>query len=614
MRTVRQLWSILDRPQRRGLLWLQALSLLMAVATLAGIAAVLPLFSAIADPHGITQSPILAALYRGLHFSGVRPFQVALAIGFCALVLLSNAITFLGTILMTRYAYQVSNSLHVLLFRHYLRKDYPFHLSRGAAGLANRTLGEVDRATVGIVQNLLLLGAGAATAALIVLAILLLHPLLACLTLLLLGATYVVIYRRVDRRLLRNGLLESRFMERRIGVITECFAAVKEILSSGAQEPYVRHVARSSEIIAHTAIDTLAISQAPRHILECLTVVGLAAAALSLSSGGPDPAWFGQLTFIGFAAYRLLGAAQQVFSMMVRIRADVPALTGICADVGEARAAVAASDWQPPSPSSRWLGRPTRAIEVDAVTFRYAANRPPAVADATLRIPAGSIAGFTGENGAGKTTMADLIVGLLAPQSGSIAIDGAALDDSNRRDWLAGVAYVPQQAALINGSIAENIAFGVQCDDIDPVRLTAAARMAHVGPLLDRLPLGFATPVGERGVRLSGGQRQRIALARALYRNASLIVLDEATEAIDAASEDGLLGSLALLRGQTTVIIVAHRPDVLRHCDVLFEFKRGRIVGVRQCQPERRLRSPMPPRIVRSALSASSAKESGEAT
>jgi ATP-binding cassette subfamily B protein len=187
--------------------------------------------------------------------------------------------------------------------------------------------------------------------------------------------------------------------------------------------------------------------------------------------------------------------------------------------------------------------------------------------------------GFVGPNGSGKTTAADIVLGLLVPQTGTVSIDGVLLDDSNRNNWRSTQAYVPQQICLIDATVAENIAFGVPTPEIDQARMRQAAQMAKIDEIIEGLPSKYQERVGERGVRLSGGQRQRIGVARALYRDAALLVLDEATSALDGLIEEELVTTIEALRGGRTIILIAHRLNTVRRCDLLFEFENGQIAA-----------------------------------
>jgi ABC-type multidrug transport system fused ATPase/permease subunit len=305
-------------------------------------------------------------------------------------------------------------------------------------------------------------------------------------------------------------------------------------------------------------------------------VVGLVAVALLAGSReeGIGP-WLGQLTFLGFAAYRLLPTLQQAFVAIVRIRADMPGFTAVARDLRLARTrehTVVAAD-------SSWRECPQSEIRLKEVSFRYEPDGPPAVEGVSLRIPVRAAIGLVGSNGSGKTTLVDLIAGLLVPACGQIVVDEIALNDENRAAWQARIAYVPQNIFLLDASIAQNIALGVSREAIDRERLLVAAQLAQLDELVANLPDGYDHVVGERGVRLSGGQRQRIGIARALYADASVLILDEATNALDGLTEQEMIATIVRLRGRYTIIVIAHRLSTVRPCDVIFEFDHGKVTG-----------------------------------
>ena len=330
-------------------------------------------------------------------------------------------------------------------------------------------------------------------------------------------------------------------------------------------------------MISRTAANTLAISQSPKYVLECITVISLVSIALYLRShaaaAGP---WIAQLSFVGFAAYRLLPALQQSFAAVVRIRTDRPAFLNVEMDLGHSPRAASL----PARASERtWRGKPRGEIRLCEVSYRYAPDRPDAVSGASLVIPAGALVGFAGPNGSGKTTLVDLICGLLAPHSGHIEVDGTRLERTSYRAWQSTIAYVPQQVFLFDSTLAENIACGIPAASIDYRRMEEAVRLARLTDCVAGLPGGYQEVIGERGCRLSGGQRQRLAIARALYRDASLLILDEVTSSLDSTAESEIVETLHALCSERTVLVVAHRAGALRLCDLVFELRNGKVVA-----------------------------------
>jgi ATP-binding cassette, subfamily B, bacterial PglK len=568
------LWRLLDRRQRRQIVGLQLLSIVMALSTVGGIAAVLPFFAVLADPHAIEHNALLRAVWQRAHLDS-GAFSAVLGMAFAAVVLIANAVNLFGFTAINRFAARVGDTLNVRLFDEYIHRDYEFHIRSKSSTLASRVQ-ESARVASGFVQQALVLVTNLVTIVCVAAAVVLVNPVVAVVAIVGLGVSYAAIYLAARRRLLRNGQSESRYHAERTRTVHEGLGAIREVMLAQARDFFVRRFAEQSRSISHTAVNTLAISQTPKYILECITVACLVGVALYLhgraDAGGP---WMAQLTFVVFAAYRLLPALQQAFSAIVKIRADRAAFAGIEVDL--ARANPSQRITRDALAERTWRGRPRCEIRLCDVSFRYAPDRPAAVLGASLVIPAGAVVGFIGPNGSGKTTLLDLVSGLLAPQSGHIEVDGMRLDRGNCAAWQSTIAYVPQHATLFEATLAQNIAFGTPSGQIDRERLESAVRLARLTECVAALPNGYEEWLGA-GCGLSGGQRQRLAIARALYRDASLLILDEATSALDTAAEGEITETLELLRPNRTILIIAHRTAALSYCDFVFELSDGRVV------------------------------------
>jgi HlyD family secretion protein len=408
----------------------------------------------------------------------------------------------------------------------------------------------------------------------------LLNPLLAAALLIALAGGYGLIYIAVRDRLLRAGEIESRYFIEQTKIVNESLGAIRNILLHRTQLFFRAGFERSSRAFARAAANTQLIGQSPRYVLESVAVVGLVTAALAAGTGGNGIGGsLGQLTFLGFAAYRLLPSLHQAFSALVKIRADRPGFSSIVPDLRLGRSRIDAAQVDPADADcdAEWGESPRSSIALEAVSFRYEPDRAPALSGVSLRIAARTLVGIVGINGSGKTTLVDLIAGLLVPNSGHLEVDGVAIDGANRPAWQSRIAYVPQDVFLMDATIAQNIAFGVPPEAVNRARLLSAARLAQLDPLLLDLPGGLEHRVGERGTRLSGGQRQRIGIARALYKEAAVLILDEATNALDGLTEREMYSTLAGLRGRYTIILITHRLSSVRVCDRIHVFEEGKL-------------------------------------
>jgi ATP-binding cassette, subfamily B, bacterial PglK len=576
MTLLHDIWSVLTPRQRRWVAWTQLLSIVMGFSTVVGIASIAPFFSVLGDPRLIDRIGPLHWLYVHLGFSGKREFEVALGVAFMTAVFVANLINVAGSFAIAKLTLWIGTDLQSALLREYLARPYVFHAGTHSAVLANNVIYETSRATNEVLQNVFSLVTNIATGAFIIISVLLLNPAVAGTMIVTLAGGYILIYLGVRNRLLRAGRIQAHFYAQQTKIVDDSLGAIKEVLLLRVQNFFRFGFEQASRALARSSAHIDLIAKSPRHVMECVAVAGLVLLAL-LSVGREESigARLGQLTFLGFAAYRLLPTLQQAFFSIVKIRSGRPAFTAIAPDLRLARA----RQDRGAAPDPSWQNRPRHEVRLHEVTFRYAPDGAAATSGVTLRIPARAAVGLVGANGSGKTTLVDLIAGLLVPESGWIEIDGVALGDANRADWQSRIAYVPQSIFLLDTTIEQNIALGIPTDKIDRDRLLKAAQLAQLDKFVGNLPDGYRHMVGERGIRLSGGQRQRIGIARALYTDASVLIMDEATSAQDGLTEQELMATLLRLRGHYTIILIAHRLSAVRACDVIFEFDRGEVTG-----------------------------------
>src|SRR5215469_5777758 len=363
MAVLLSVWHLLDQRQRRQLTGLALLSVAMSLSTVGGIAAVLPFFTALADPNAIRQNTVLRVMLQRLSFADDTVLVTVLGVAFAAVVLIANTINLAGFLAINRFAFRVGETLYVRLFAAYMQRDYLFHTRNHSSVLATRVLHETARVTSGILQQGLVLVTNFVTIVCVVVSMLFVNPLVAAGTILGLGASYAAIYAFARGRLLRNGEVQSRYDAERTRTVNESFAAIREITLLQARDSFVARFTEQCRAITLAMGNTMAIASSPRYVLESITVFVLVGLALYLHGHtGTHGVWIAQLSFVGFAAYRLLPALQQAFAAVVRIRADRPALATIQKDL-ECEPRLPRHGCMA-SPDRSWRGRPHREIRL----------------------------------------------------------------------------------------------------------------------------------------------------------------------------------------------------------------------------------------------------------
>jgi ATP-binding cassette, subfamily B, bacterial PglK len=576
IKTYRKLFTLFDKRERRNFWILTGLMLLVAAAEIAGISAVLLLLNIIATPDTIKSNWLLSFAYETFGFTSNFNFQIALAATVLGVVALGLAVKATGTYIMNRYSTMRGYTISSRLLSAYLRQPYPWFLQRNSAELEKNLLTEVDGLVTRIITPSLRLVSNTMMVLAILAFLLVVDPLVTLFCGGGLGLGYGLIYLRVRGQVLRVGNEMMHALEARYLVAQEATGGIKDVKVMGLEEVYVHSYSieayRTAKALARMGV----MSELPRFILEGIAFGTMVSMILLLlfRNGGNVTELVPTLGVIAFATMRLLPALQQIYYGLVTIRSATPVLDAIVADF-------AASP--PPRPPVVLTSPPMRLqdrLDLSEVGFVYDSADRPTLHSVTLQIPARTTVGIVGGTGAGKTTMVDLILGLLSPSSGDIIVDGTTITPDNVRSWQASIAYVPQSIFLTDDTVAANIAFGVPKANIDMEAVQRAARVAALHDfIVNDLPQGYDTAVGERGVRLSGGQRQRIGIARAMYRDPTLLIMDEATSALDNITEREVMEAVQRIRADKTIILIAHRLSTVQTCDTIFLMERGHLLA-----------------------------------
>jgi len=569
------LWRQISK-RRRNQLWLVfALTIVGAVAEVATLGALLPFLSFIVS--GVAGSPAypsVEAAMRALHLRFGADSSLALTLLFCLAVVASSGVRILLVFANTRYVSAIGYELSVKIFERVLHQSYASHLSRNTSTVV-AALQQVKLITGGVLNPILQSISALIIGLCILGALFVFSPLISVVVLVGFGGIYLAMSLIFRGRLKSNAHILAETQVETIRAVQEGLGGIRDVMIDGSQETFVRRFAELDRAWWDVQSANSLAGNGPRFAVEAAGMVLIAALAYFLvARTGYAANALPLLGVIALGGQRLLPLMQLVYGNWTLVLGNMGSASAMLSVLD-----VPAADG-PRDPRARPMPF-ERDIRFKDVSFRYAAGQALVLRQFDLTIAKGARLGLIGKTGSGKSTLVDLLAGLLEPTGGSIGMDGRALDAPNRRAWQRRIGQVPQTIFLTDASIAENIAFGIAPGDIDARQVALAAERAALGPFIASLPNGYATRVGERGVRLSGGQRQRIGIARALYKDATVLIFDEATSALDVETERIVMDAIRDLPAELTVLIIAHRLTTVDYCEQVVAIEDGRPEMVR---------------------------------
>ncbi len=575
LRPFRQLYLILPPKGRSGLYGVVTISLFSALFETASVASILPFMAIVMDPSIITR---YAWIEQFISTLGIYTSQGAViaagGLTICVLAM-GNAVSAANLWAQTRYIAKARQALSSELFSGFMRLPYSFHLERDTASLSRVLGSDVESALGGFLASLLGVVAKGLSGFVLISFIVIVDPLVALGTVVVLGGGYMFVYRLIRARQSRLG---AKMVEASVALgraTLEGFAGIKELRVLGRESTSTASYNEVLGTLVKTQAQNLLSAALPRYVIEVIAYAGIVAVTLGFVLKGEGIAAVPSLALYALAGNRLVPIFQQFFASAITIKYHTKAVESLVLDLTIVRDHVEPplqiSDEAPLSFNHR--------LELNNIVFQYPTAHTPSLQGVSLTILKNQSIGFVGKTGAGKTTLADVILGLYQPRSGTISVDGVVLTESNERLWRRRVGYVPQTVFLTNASIAENIALGIPTDKIDRIAVIRAAEMAQAEEFIDLLPDTYDTVVGERGVKLSGGQRQRLGIARALYHQPDVLIFDEATSALDGMTEDAVMQAINKLSQQCTLILIAHRLRTIQACDRIIMLENGVLVA-----------------------------------
>jgi ABC-type multidrug transport system fused ATPase/permease subunit len=567
-----RLWRCLSRRRRSQFGLLMGLMLVSAFMEVVTLGAVLPFLSIIVAPDKVFSHRIVADVVQAWGITSADQLVLPLTIMFVATALVAGAIRMLLLWVSTRLAFASGADLSIEVYRRTLYQPYHVHVARNSSEVISGITNKVS-STVNVLYQLMALISSTVLMMAIMLALIAIDPVAALVSAIGLSVSYGLITWMFRRRLQRNSQLIAYEQTQVIKALQEGLGGIRDVLLDGTQPVYCNVYRQADLLLRWAQGNNIFIAGSPRFAMEALGMTLIAALSYSLShqAGGVATA-LPVLGALALGAQRLLPALQQSYNAWASI---VGSHASLVDTIGLLDQPVPEEIRQPtpiPLPFQN-------AICFDAVRFRYADDGPWVLDGINLTIPKGARVGIVGSTGSGKSTMLDLLMGLLLPTEGRLLVDGRPICGNFIKYWQRNIAHVPQGIYLADTTLAENIALGVPRDRIDLDLVQQSARQAQIADFIESNPKGYQAYVGERGIRLSGGQRQRIGIARALYKQASVLVFDEATSALDNTTEQSVMDAIEGLNRDLTILLIAHRLTTLQHFDTILELEHGKVVA-----------------------------------
>lgn len=579
LKSIIKFFKIVSKKEKQKFYFLIFAMIFMGITEIAGIGSISPFLSVVSNPDSIQSNDLLSWLYAFGKFDSTRSFVMTLGFAVLGFTILRNLTAALVRYVEIRYAEMVGYRLSRRLLAKYVMKPYVFFLNKNSSELSRNVLAEAHSAVLSFLVPLLELMTKLFTVIAILVFLIALEPFVALLVAVILGGIYGGIYLGVKKVLLQIGKKRLEANRVRFQVVSEVFGGIKDVKLMGKESVFLKLFSKVSKETARYNIKKKVIGSFPKYALDTVVFGAMIGVVLYLmiTREGEFNKFISILGVYVLAAYRLMPAMDAVFKHIANLRghqAVVDTLYDELEAVSEEEERALHI-----TPSYKRLDF-NEEIQLNTISYTYPGTDKPVINNQSLTIKKNSTVGFAGPTGCGKTTIIDIILGLLQTDKGNLAVDGVEISDKNINNWQANLGYVPQHIFLNDDSIARNIAFGVPADQIQMDQVIHAAKIAHLDEFIrTELPMGYETSVGEKGIRLSGGQRQRIGIARALYNNPDVLVLDEATSALDGITESIVMDAIKDLTGKKTIILIAHRLSTLMEADTIFYLNKGEIIG-----------------------------------
>ncbi len=570
-------WSQISSKRKLQVKLLLVLMLLSGISETISVGSIIPFLSVLTSNESLFENKIISQISSFFRIYNQEQLIIPATFIFISSVLIAAIIKLLNIWTTGRLSAGIGSELSYSAFRRTLYQPYSVHLSRNSSDFV-ASISIHLKTTISVLQSILSMISSIIVMLCILVALFIVDWKVALTIVFVFGFIYFIIRLSARKKLDTNSRIIVEYTREQLKHLNEGLGAIRDVILAGTQNHYLKiYREKDYKIWLLTAQNNI-LSIFPRYVLEAIGLILIASISLGLIQLKKDISQIIPiLGAVALGAQKLLPTSQIIYSSWASLRGNKSALRSVLNLINQ------------PIPNE-YLIKNTRPkvlkneIKFEKVNFNYGAGLKDVIKNMSFSIKKGERIGIIGKTGSGKSTLIDLLIGLIYPSKGSIYIDDLKLDNkinfNNILRWRANIAHVPQSIYLTDNTIAENIAFGVPFNEIDHKLLIKSAKNAQIDSFVNTLPKGFNTLVGERGVRLSGGQRQRIAVARALYSKANLLVFDEATSALDSNTERAIINSINKLSKNLTVIMIAHRLSTVKNCDRIFEISNGKLINI----------------------------------
>lgn len=574
MTNLRQLWKHLSKRRKKQFTLLLFLMLLASLAEVVSLGAIIPFLGVLTNPEHVYQYHLLGPILEMLQIASPDQLALPVTLGFILSVLLAGTIRLILLYAMTRLSYATGADLSIDIYRRTLYQEYAVHVSRNSSEIINGIIVKTNTVIGGIINPAVNFVSSVMVTVAILATLLAVDALVASVAIIGFGVLYWTVIQSTNKKLQQNSQCIADQSTQMVKSLQEGLGGIRDVLIDGSQDFYCQLYRKADKPLRRAAGDNDFINASPRYFMEAfgMTFIALIAYGLTLQEGDIQTA-IPTLGVLALGAQRLLPSFQKIYSSYSSIRGAQASFSDILDLLKQPLPSTTDRSMLPSVPFQK-------RIRLSDIGFCYDQGEKWVLRHVNLEIPKGARVGFVGGTGSGKSTLLDIIMCLLSPAEGSLSIDGRTVNANNKTSWQSHISHVPQSIYLSDGTVEENIAFGVPENDIDRHRVEDAAKRAQLSDLIAQWDDGYQTVVGERGVRLSGGQRQRINIARALYKQKDVLVFDEATSALDSKTEKEVMRAIEGLDKELTILIIAHRITTLEKCDIMVSLERDGTVKI----------------------------------